>query len=143
LEDKIFFAGHMVTQICCPPDSIRQWLERVRGRGIHIPVYIGIPGVIERRKLLGIAMRIGLGDSTRFLKKGTSMLGQLAGAATYTPDALVDGLSELLDDPELNGAGLHINSFNQVDKTEAWRGRRRAALADVGEVDESVAYNTL
>src|SRR5699024_5991774 len=85
LADKSFFAGHMVTQICFNPDTIRQWLERIRARGVHIPVYIGIPGVIQRRKLMGIALRIGLGDSTRFLKKSASMIGQLAGAATYTP----------------------------------------------------------
>lgn len=146
LEDKSFFAGHMVTQICFNPDAIRQWLERIRSRGVTMPVYIGIPGVIQRRKLLSIALKIGLGDSTRFLKKGASMLGQLAGAATYTPDTLVDGLVELLDDPELNVAGFHINSFNQIEKTEDWRKQRLAASADLtadDEADDSVAYHTM
>src|SRR5699024_6548200 len=57
LEDKSFFAGHMVTQICFNPDTIRQWLERVRGRGIHKPVHIGTPRRSERRKLPGSALR--------------------------------------------------------------------------------------
>lgn len=141
LHDKAFFAGHMVTQICFNPAAIRQWLERIRERGLTVPVYIGIPGVIQRYKLLGIALRIGLADSTRFLKKGAGMVGQLAGAATYTPDALVDGLVDLLDDPDLNVAGFHINSFNQIEKTEDWRRQRLAALADVTDasLDDDVA----
>lgn len=146
LEDKSFFAGYMVTQLCFNPEAIRQWLQRIRERGVNIPVYIGIPGVIKRRKLLSIALKIGLGDSTRFLKKGAGMIGQLAGAATYTPDTLVDGLVGLLNDPELNVAGFHINSFNQVEKTEEWRRQRLAALADLAQpdsVDDSVAYHTV
>lgn len=146
LDEKYFFAGHAVTQICFNPDAVRQWLTRIRARGVTIPVYIGIPGVIQRRKLLGIAMRIGLGDSTRFLKKSTGILGQLAGAATYTPDALVDGMAELLAEPELGVAGFHINSFNQIEKTEAWRHQRLEALADWADsdVDDAApAYSTL
>lgn len=143
LEEKSFFADYMVTQICFNPKTIRQWLARIRDRGVTLPVYIGIPGVIERRKLLGIALRIGLGDSTRFLKKGASMLGQLVGASTYKPDALVDGLAELLADPELDVAGFHINSFNQVEETEGWRKQRLAALADVDSADKTVAYSAL
>ena len=96
-----------------------------------LPVHIGIPGVIERRKLLSIAMRIGLGDSTRFLKKNTGFWGRLALPSRFTPDALVDGLADTLADERLAVAGLHINAFNQIEATEAWRAKRLAALADV------------
>jgi len=137
LDEKYFFAGHMVTQMCFNPEAIRTWLERIRGRGIDLPVYIGIPGVIQRHKLLGIALRIGLGDSTRFLKKSGNVIGQLASAATYKPDALVDGVAELLEDPTLNVVGFHINSFNQIEKTEAWRQQRLAALEDLVATTES------
>jgi len=143
LDEKSPFADYMVTQICFDPTTIRQWLTRIRARGITLPVYIGIPGVIERRKLLGIALRIGLGDSTRFLKKGASMLGQLVGTPIYRPDVLVDGLADLLAEPELGVAGFHINSFNQVEKTEDWRKQRLAAAAAVESEQEQAAYNTL
>src|SRR5699024_5437336 len=133
-------AGYMVTQMCFDPEAIRHWLVRVRALGVTLPVYIGIPGVIQRRKLLSIALRIGLGDSTRLLKKGSQMIGRLASASTYTPDTLVDGLTGLLGDPTLAVAGFHINSFNQTGKTESWRQQRLAALAEptTGEVAEEV-----
>ncbi|MFC3105154.1 methylenetetrahydrofolate reductase [Salinisphaera aquimarina] len=137
LDEKRFFAGHMITQMCFDPAVIRGWLERSRARGMALPVYIGIPGVIERRKLLSIALRIGLGDSTRFLRKNGGVMGRLAGPSCFTPDALIDGLGDLLDDPRLNIAGLHINTFNQIDATEAWRRRWLDALIDTGRHDEA------
>jgi len=144
LHDKLRLASYMVTQICFDPAAIRAWLERMRAQGVTAPVYIGIPGVIERRKLLGIALKIGLGDSTRFVKKGAGMLGQLAGTSTYTPDALVDGVRDLLEDAELNVAGFHLNSFNLIAATEQWRMQRLAELADVAQddTDEVAAYGT-
>ncbi len=69
LADKQRFATYMVTQICFDPDVIAQWLADVRREGIGSPVYIGLPGVIDRTKLLGISMKIGVGDSARFVFK--------------------------------------------------------------------------
>lgn len=138
LEAKCFLAGHMVTQLCFDVDVIHAWLRRIRARGVDLPAYIGMPGVIERRKLLGIAMRIGLGDSTRFLKKNTGVWGRLAMPSRFSPDALVDGLTGLLGERDLGIAGLHINAFNQIEATEAWRARRLAALADVADADTRI-----
>ena len=82
LDANCFFAGHMVSQICFDADTIECWLVRTRDRGVALPVYIGLPGVIARRKLLGIALRIGLGDSTRVFEQEHRLLDRLAlGAA--------------------------------------------------------------
>ena len=138
LDAKCFLAGHMVTQLCFDAARIRDWLQGVRGRGVDLPMHVGIPGVIERRRLLGIALRIGLGDSTRFLRGNKRMWGRLTGPSQFTPDALLDDLAPLLAAPELNVAGLHINTFNQVDNTEAWRRKRLSTLASTaGDVDAS------
>lgn len=130
IDDKSFFAGHMVTQMCFDTGVIRDWLERIRARGVNLPVHIGIPGVIERRKLLGIALRLGLGESTRFLGKNTGIVGRLAGPSRFTPDSLMNGLADMLDEPALGVAGLHVNAFNQIENTQAWRQRWLADLAD-------------
>lgn len=121
IDDKRFFAGHMVTQMCFDTGVIHDWLSRIRERGVDLPVHIGIPGVIERRRLLGIALRIGLGDSTRFLGRNSSLVGRLAGPSRYTPDPLMPGLDAMLAEPALGVAGLHINAFNEIEKTEVWR----------------------
>lgn len=130
LDDKCFFAGYMVTQICFDAGVISDWLARTRARGVELPVYIGIPGMIERRKLLGIALRIGLGDSTRFLKKNSGFMGRFAGPSRFTPDALVSGLAPLIEAAESGIAGFHINTFNQVESTEIWRREQLGCLAE-------------
>lgn len=145
LRNKCFFAGHMVTQLCFDARMIGDWLARIRASGINLPVHIGIPGVIDRRKLLGIALRIGLGDSTRFLKKSSDFMGQFVGSSRFTPDALVDDLVPMLANAELGIAGLHINTFNQVEGTEAWRQDRLSQLdaqwPDASGVASSGAFN--
>lgn len=135
LDDKCFFAGYMVTQICFDAAVIDAWLARIRARGVDLPVHIGIPGVIERRKLLGIALRIGLGDSTRFLKKNSGFMGRLTGPSRFTPDALIHELADLPDREEHAIAGFHINTFNQVESTETWRREQLECLAEASDDD--------
>lgn len=135
LDAKCFFAGYMVTQICFDAGMIANWLARSRARGVDLPVYIGIPGVIERRKLLGIALRIGLGDSTRFLRKNSGFMNRLAGPSRFTPEALIHGLASVLDEAEPGMAGFHINTFNQVESTEVWRREQLCQLTEASDDD--------
>lgn len=111
----------MVTQLCFDGALLQRWLRRVRNEGLSLPVYIGIPGALERRRLLGIALRIGLGDSIRFVRKNGGITGGLLGSSHYTPDDLLRQMDDDFDDAGLNIAGLHINTFNQVQATEQWR----------------------
>ena len=63
LDDKGPYASWVTTQMCFSDDAIREWVDGERLRGTSLPLYIGIPGVAEVRKLVGIAARIGVGDS--------------------------------------------------------------------------------
>jgi methylenetetrahydrofolate reductase (NADPH) len=121
LEEKQPFATYMVTQICFDSEVIARWLGDVRERGINLPVHIGIPGVVDTKRLLGVSLRIGVGDSTRFLLKHTNMVARLLTPRSYQPDELVDQLAPCFDVPEYNIRGLHINTFNQIESTEKWR----------------------
>jgi methylenetetrahydrofolate reductase (NADPH) len=121
LAHKQPFASYMVTQICFDPEAIIRWLAGVRQQGIDLPVHIGVPGVLDSRRLLRIAMKIGVGDSMRFLSKHTSLATRLLRPGRYAPDKLVARLAPYLDDPHYNIGGLHINTFNQVESTETWR----------------------
>lgn len=125
LLDKQPFAGYIVTQICFEPIRTFDWLEGIRARGVTLPVHVGLPGAVSRRKLLEIALRIGVGDSIRYLTKHGSLVARMMRRASYRPDAVLAGLSEA--PPGLGIAGLHLNTFNQVRSTERWR---RRALAD-------------
>ncbi|HEX3804691.1 MAG TPA: methylenetetrahydrofolate reductase [Solirubrobacteraceae bacterium] len=117
---KSRWATYAVTQMCLDADAIGAWLLAVRTHGLRIPVYVGVPGVIERRKLLEIAVRIGVGQSTRYLKSHTSLLTLLFARRPYRPDALLSELAPLFSEPSHALAGLHINTFNQLAVTSQW-----------------------
>jgi methylenetetrahydrofolate reductase (NADPH) len=121
LTDKQRYASSMTTQMCFTPSAIVEWIARQRTRGITLPVSIGIPGVAELRKLIGISARIGVGDSLRFLTKNTGLVGKLVRPGGYSPDDLIIGLADALADPYANIVDLHCYTFNQVETTEVWR----------------------
>jgi methylenetetrahydrofolate reductase (NADPH) len=125
MDKKRPHATYLATQLCYDPGAILAWIESVRERGVDLPVQVGIPGVMKYQRLLGISQKVGVGDSVRFLRKTSGILGfvrQLVGSrGKYTPDELVDGLAPYAADPEYGIRGLHIYTFNQVADTEAWR----------------------
>lgn len=129
LVEKQPFASYAVTQICFDAGAILRWIERVRGAGVRLPVYVGIPGVVERGRLLRISLKIGLGTSVRYLKKQHGWVGHLMLHGSYSPERLVEDLSPYVGDPKYGIRGFHINTFNQVENTERWR---RALLASAG-----------
>jgi methylenetetrahydrofolate reductase (NADPH) len=133
MYDKAPYATYIVSQICFDPGVIAGWVQRVRRRGVDLPIYIGFPGVIDRQKLLRISTRIGLGESVRFLSKNKHWLLRLF-APGYKPDHLLKELSPCLADPALKIRGFHVYTFNEVEKTEAWR---RETLDRLGELPRS------
>jgi methylenetetrahydrofolate reductase (NADPH) len=121
--EKAPLATYIVSQICFDPATIAWWVRAVRERGTTLPIWIGVPGVVHHAKLLRISMRIGLGESARFLRAHRAWLRRLM-THTFSPDPLLRELRPLLDDPEANIAGLHVFTFNELERTERWRQRR-------------------
>jgi methylenetetrahydrofolate reductase (NADPH) len=121
LLDKRPFATYVVSQMCFDPGAILDWVADIRQRGIGLPVYVGLPGVVERKKLLQISLKIGVGDSARFLTKHTNLVTRFLKPGGYSPDELVKELAPYVGDQDYNIAGFHIYTFNQVDATEKWR----------------------
>ena len=128
LEKKQDYAHYLVTQMCFDPLALDQWLAAIRHRGITLPVWLGIPGVSERTALLKTSLRIGVGDSLRFLRRKSDAAKQLMKTSIYTPDELMSGLSSLIANPVNDIAGCHVFCFNQVEKTEQWRNEAIAGL---------------
>jgi len=121
LEEKAPFTSYITTQMCFVPDAISSWVYRMRDAGVSHGVYIGVPGVADMSKLLQLSIRIGVGESRRFLTKNKSLAGKLARPGGYSPDDLISGLGELMADPVANILGFHVYTFNQVESTEQWR----------------------
>lgn len=128
LERKQALATYLVTQMCFDAPALSTWLRAVRDRGIGLPAWIGLPGVVDRAVLLATSMRIGVGDSLRFLRSQGNVVGRLL--TSYRPDDFLRELAPTLADPLLRVAGFHLYSFNQVKQSEDWR---KAYLATLGE----------
>jgi methylenetetrahydrofolate reductase (NADPH) len=118
--DKSPFATYIVSQICFDPATIAWWVGAVRERGTTLPIWIGVPGIVHNAKLLRVSMRIGLGESARFLRAHRAWLRRLV-TRTFSPDPLIRPLAPLLKDPAANVAGLHVFTFNELERTERWR----------------------
>ena len=121
LKAKQELATYMVTQMCFDADTLVHWLAGVRKQGISLPVSLGLPGVMERMKLFRTSMRIGVGQSARFLRKQGGLAGALLKSSRYQPDELVTGLAEAIADPEMGIEGFYLFSFNQVEATVGWQ----------------------
>jgi methylenetetrahydrofolate reductase (NADPH) len=132
--DKARFATYIVSQICFDPTVTAGWIERVWSRGTRLPIYVGIPGAVPRSKLLRISSTIGIGASTRFLRRHRGWLAQAVRPGGFDPDPLVAGLAPSLADPERKIAGFHVFTFNDVADTEQWRQAQLTAAVGSGRV---------
>ena len=119
--DKRRHSSHVVSNLTFDPAMIRTWLDRMRGRGVTMPMLLGMPGPIDRAKLLGMATKIGVGDSTRFLAKNKGLFARLAAPGGFTGERFLEQCAPALARPESLVTGLHVYTFNQIGETEAWR----------------------
>jgi methylenetetrahydrofolate reductase (NADPH) len=121
MYDKAPYATYIISQICFDPEVTSDWARKVWRRGVKLPIRIGMPGYVNRQKLMRISASIGLGESARFLKHQRNWLLRLLLPGGYSPERLIEGLNPGFADPESNIKGLHIYTFNEFQKTEEWR----------------------
>jgi methylenetetrahydrofolate reductase (NADPH) len=121
MYEKAPYATYIISQICFDPVVTSEWARRVWLRGVKLPIRIGMPGYVNRQKLVRISTSIGLGESARFLNRQRNWLLKLFLPGGYSPDRLIEGLKPGFTDPDSNVKGLHIYTFNEVERTEAWR----------------------
>jgi methylenetetrahydrofolate reductase (NADPH) len=122
LRDKSPHADYITTQMCFDPDALRDWVVRERERGMTLPVVIGMPGKVKRKRLLTMSAQIGVGPSMRFLRKQRGLLTLLSRRSTA--DRLYDAFGPMLDDPQLNLAGFNYYTFNQLVGTWEWHQKK-------------------
>jgi methylenetetrahydrofolate reductase (NADPH) len=119
--DKRRYANYIVSNLCFDPDVYRRWILRVRQRGVDLPIVMGLAGPVDRAKLLSVAAQVGTASATRMLRQHGAWFARLATPGAYDPSRLLRRLAPTLADPSSHISGLHVFTFNQVDKTEAWR----------------------
>jgi methylenetetrahydrofolate reductase (NADH) len=119
--DKRRHATYIVSNLCFDPATLRQWIVRIRRRGVTLPLLVGLAGPVERTKLMQMATKIGVADSARFVAGHSSAFVRLSTPGAYQPERLLDKVGSTLAAPESMVTGLHIFTFNQVRQAEHWR----------------------
>jgi methylenetetrahydrofolate reductase (NADPH) len=125
LRDKSRLADYVVTQMCFDPEALRAWIVSRRREGMDLPVVVGMPGKVARRKLLLMSARIGVGPSIDFLRKQKGLRSLLSRRSTA--ERLYDGIVPMLDDPELAVDGFQYFTFNELCQTWKWHQKKVAS----------------
>ena len=128
LKLKQQVSNYIVTQMCFDADIIGNWISKIRDEGISAPVWLGLPSVSNRKSLMTTSLRIGVGNSLRYLKNHGKIAAKLLMKKDYSPDDLLFDLAPHIANRAMNIAGHHIYCFNQVQKAEQWRNDFLAAL---------------
>ena len=119
--DKRRFATYIVSNMSFDPATVTAWVERVRRRGVTLPIHIGMAGVADPVRLLKVSTKIGVADAARFLRGHPSWLARMFRPGGYEPGRFVTAMLPAVARPELRIAGLHVFTFNEIEPTERWR----------------------
>lgn len=115
------YANYLVTQMCFDAARVDTWLREIRERGVHLPAWLGMPGASDRSALIKTSLRIGVGDSVRFLKRQGKKTAHLMASSQFVPDKLQLAFAPIIANPDLKVDGQHVFCFNQVERSEKWR----------------------
>jgi len=107
----------VVTQFAFDDEAIIGWVKEMRGRGIDVPVRLGVPGPAGIKRLLGFAKRCGVGVSANVTMKYGFSITNLLGSAG--PDKLVAALDEGLDG-DAGRVRLHLYPFGALTASAQW-----------------------
>jgi methylenetetrahydrofolate reductase (NADPH) len=121
--------GWSSTQMCFDTRKIINWLQQERDMGFNLPVHLGVPGVVEKSKLMKISMSVGVGASLRFLRKNRKALGKLLTSTSYDPNDVLEPISKHAE--RLGIESLHVFTFNSLRDTIEWRNEMVSQLRAV------------
>ncbi len=127
--DKRKYASYIVSNVCFDAAQLSRWIQRIRTRGVTLPLYVGLAGPAERTRLLRMAAVAGASESARFISRHPSWILRFWVPGGYSPDRLLDRAAAVLTAPGSGVTGLHLFTFNQLQQSEQWR---RAALERTG-----------
>jgi methylenetetrahydrofolate reductase (NADPH) len=127
--DKRKYATYIVSNVCFDAAGLGRWIQRIRARGVTLPLYVGLAGPAERTRLLRMAAVAGASESARFITRHPGWILRFWVPGGYSPDRFLDRAAAVITAPDAGVAGLHLFTFNQLQQAEQWR---RAALERTG-----------
>jgi methylenetetrahydrofolate reductase (NADPH) len=127
--EKRRHATYIVSNVCFDAARLGRWIQRIRARGVTLPLYVGVAGPADRTRLLRMAAVAGASESARFITRHPGWILRFWVPGGYSPDRLLDHAAAVITAPASGVAGLHLFTFNQLRQAEQWR---RAALERTG-----------
>ena len=114
----------VVTQFCFESAPILGWIAELDGRGVGLPVIVGLAGPASPATLTKFALRCGIGNSIRSLR---SQIGRFGRLLTDTgPDDVMRGLQSAPGQATASIAGFHLFPFGGLRKAADWLRPHRA-----------------
>jgi methylenetetrahydrofolate reductase (NADPH) len=115
----------IVTQFLFDAASATQWIGRLRGDGITLPVHLGIAGPAKLQTMLKFAIACGVGPSLSVLKKRARDLTKLL--LPFEPTELVEDLAKLAQTNPTNAPDLlHMFPLGGITTCVDWANRQGA-----------------
>ena len=110
--------AHLVTQFGFDARPILRWLAWLRGRGLHLPVKVGLAGPTSVASWLGYARRCGVRASASALASRSGLAKHLF--STVAPDPVIRELAGLAAAGQLPDVSAHMFSFGGIAATARW-----------------------
>jgi methylenetetrahydrofolate reductase (NADPH) len=111
-------AAAVVTQMCFDHRAYASWLEELTP---GVPVWLGCPGLVRRTRVARIGRRIGVAQAARFARGNRRALMRLMLSRHFRPQHLIDDVLVDAGAASARFAGVHLYSFNEIERTVSWR----------------------
>jgi methylenetetrahydrofolate reductase (NADPH) len=127
-------ASYVATQMCFDAAGWCRWACEIEAAGVTLPLSVGVPGAVSRRKLMEIGIRAGAGPSLRALRSQRGFARRALTGGTYVPDDLLQDLAASPATQIQRIDALHVFTFNSLEATVAWLHGARAVEAAQSEL---------
>lgn len=109
----------VVTQFAFEAGPVIAWADRLRARGIDLPIHIGVAGPAKLQTLVKYAISCGVGPSLAVLQRRARDVSKLV--LPFTPDAFLGALAaEAARRPDFPIAGVHFFPLGGIATNTRW-----------------------
>jgi methylenetetrahydrofolate reductase (NADPH) len=113
----------IATQFCFDAKPVIDWVDRLKGEGIDLPIHIGIAGPAKLQTLIKFALACGVGPSLQVLQKRAMDVTKLL--LPYEPDDVVNALaSHKAAHPGFGIERVHIFPLGGIQTAATWANAR-------------------
>ena len=110
--------SEIVTQFSFETRPILDWLRKLRGRGVHTPVRVGLAGPTTLFRWLAYARRCGVKASAEALALRSGLVRHAF--RPMTPDLNIRSLAEALAAGRIENVRAHLFAFGGLEEPAKW-----------------------